>query len=221
MSPRSLSNLRRSAPTGLRSLLLVLALLVLVAPLGGCGSLNWFGFGKDELGPDQPAEKLYNEGVFLLNAKQDYKDAAKKFEEVERQHPYSEWARKALLMVAYARYEAKDYEDAINAARRDAAPGAGRGLCAHSPARRCTSRSRHQYDQSRPRRHCRRSTRSAVPDTEYATAARRKTEMARDQAAGKRCWWPLLPGSEKLTALIARFKIVVTQYQTTRHVERR
>ena len=49
-----------------------------------------------------PADKLYNEGVFLLNQRQDYKDAAKKFEEVERQHPYSEWARKSLIMTAYS-----------------------------------------------------------------------------------------------------------------------
>ena len=43
---------------------------------------------------------------------------SKKFEEVERQHPYSDWARKALIMVAYARYEAKDYDECISAARR-------------------------------------------------------------------------------------------------------
>src|SRR6185295_11876934 len=53
-----------------------------------------------------------------MNQKSDYKDAAKKFEEVERQHPYSEWARKSLLMTAYAKYEAREYEEAISAARR-------------------------------------------------------------------------------------------------------
>ena len=54
--------------------------------------------------PDEPADKLYNEGLFLLNSKKDYKDAAKRFEEVDRQHPYSEWARKSLIMTAYAYY---------------------------------------------------------------------------------------------------------------------
>ncbi len=49
--------------------------------------------------PDEPADKLYNEGLYLLNNKRDYKDAAKKFEEVDRQHPYSEWARKSLIMI--------------------------------------------------------------------------------------------------------------------------
>ena len=46
------------------------------------------------------------------------KDAAKKFEEVDRQHPYSEWARKSLIMSAYAYYEAGPYDDCINSARR-------------------------------------------------------------------------------------------------------
>ena len=74
---------------------------MLVVPLGACSSL----FSKDDVPPDDPADKLYNEGLFLLNQKADYKDAAKKFEEVERQHPYSEWARKSLIMSAYTHYE--------------------------------------------------------------------------------------------------------------------
>jgi outer membrane protein assembly factor BamD len=53
-----------------------------------------------------------------LQQKQEYKEAAKKFEEVDRQHPYSDWARKALLMQAYSYYEAKEYDDTITAAKR-------------------------------------------------------------------------------------------------------
>src|SRR3954470_1216359 len=89
-------------------------LLVLVAvPVGACSLWN-----KEDLAPDEPADKLYNEGVFLLNNRQEYKDAAKKFEEVERQHPYSDWARKSLIMTAYARYESREYDEAVTAARR-------------------------------------------------------------------------------------------------------
>src|SRR5436190_14365223 len=95
-------------------LLLVCALAV---PAGACSSFTNL-FNKDEVGADEPPEKLYNEGVFLLDRRQDYKDAAKKFSEVERQHPYSEWARKALLMTAYANYEAKEYDESVSAARR-------------------------------------------------------------------------------------------------------
>src|SRR5262245_27367208 len=118
MSPRSLPLSPASRPMPrLRRAALIAALALIALPAGGCSSLTGW-FTKEEVVPDEPAEKLYNEGVFLLNQKSDYKVAAKKFEEVERQHPYSEWARKSLLMVAYARYEAKDYDEAINAAKR-------------------------------------------------------------------------------------------------------
>src|SRR5215211_349763 len=96
----------------------MLALVLLVAPLPACSSLgDWFG-GKEDKVLDDPADKLYNEGLFLLNQKRDYKAAAKRFEEVDRQHPYSEWARKSLLLSAFAHYESKQYEDAVSAAKR-------------------------------------------------------------------------------------------------------
>ena len=50
--------------------------------------------------------------------KHDPKEAAKKFEEVDRQHPYSEWARKSLIMSSYAYYQAGDYDDCVTAAKR-------------------------------------------------------------------------------------------------------
>ena len=80
-----------------------LALALLASPLGACSYLNLFN--KEEIAADEPADKLYNEGVYLLNQRQDYKAAAKKFEEVDRQHPYSEMARKSLIMSAYAYYQ--------------------------------------------------------------------------------------------------------------------
>ena len=102
-------DLNRRAPLARALLLAVLAMSV-----GACSL-----FKKDDNLPlDQPADKLYNEGVYLLDRKQSTKEAATKFEEVERQHPYSVWARKSLIMTAYAKYEAKEYDDAISAARR-------------------------------------------------------------------------------------------------------
>src|SRR5262249_27829754 len=82
----------------------VAALLLLAMALAACSL-----FDKDAIAPDEPADKLYNEGLYFLNTKKDPKEAAKKFEEVDRQHPYSEWARKALIMSAYAYYEAGAY----------------------------------------------------------------------------------------------------------------
>src|SRR5215211_1616117 len=95
----------------------LLALALLSASLGGCDTLAGL-WNKDEPQLDEPADKLYNEGLYLLNAKRDIKAAAKRFEEVDRQHPYSEWARKSLIMSAYASYEAGAYDDSINSAKR-------------------------------------------------------------------------------------------------------
>src|SRR5205823_5406035 len=89
------------------------ALTLVAAALAACSL-----FDKDQIVPDEPADKLYNEGLYLLNQKKDPKDAAKKFEEVDRQHPYSEWARKSLIMTAYAYYQAGQYDECINSARR-------------------------------------------------------------------------------------------------------
>ena len=87
--------------SGWSRLVRVLAVAMVAASLGACSSFDVFS-KKDDTPPDEPADRLYNEGLYLLNAKKDARDAVKKFEEVDRQHPYSEWARKSLLMTAYA-----------------------------------------------------------------------------------------------------------------------
>src|SRR5215468_10947996 len=94
-----------------------LSIALLAANLGACSSFDLFS-KKDDTPPDAPADKLYNEGLYLLNQKKDPKEAVKKFEEVDRQHPYSEWARKSLIMSAYAYYQAGEYDDCVNSAKR-------------------------------------------------------------------------------------------------------
>jgi outer membrane protein assembly factor BamD len=214
-----------STTTGARraGLARLLALLVLVIPLGACSS--WFG-KDDTLPADQPADKLYNEGVYLLNRRQDYADASKKFEEVERQHPYSEWARKSLIMTAYSKYEARQYDDAITAARRYVTLHPGSPDAAYAQYLIGTS----YYDQIPDITRDQGRTEKAIaaleevtrkyPDSEYAMSAKNKVEVARDQLAGKEMMVGRYYQSRKdFTGAINRFKIVVTQYQTTRHVE--
>ena len=94
--------------------------MVLAIPLSGCGTGALWDkfFAKDDTFVEEPADKLYNEGLYLMNQKSDPKAASKKFEEVDRQHPYSEWARKSLLMSAYAYYNAGDYDNCIGSATR-------------------------------------------------------------------------------------------------------
>src|SRR5258708_27824274 len=122
---RMTRELRRiSAGTGCnrfsRPLRLAAGLAVLAIPLSGCGTGSlWDKFlAKDDTFVEEPADKLYNEGLFLMNQRNDPKAASKKFEEVDRQHPYSDWARKSLLMSAYAFYNSGDYDSCIGAATR-------------------------------------------------------------------------------------------------------
>ena len=175
---------------------------------------------------EEPADKLYNEGLYLLNDKKDVKAAAKKFEEVDRQHPYSDWARKSLIMSAYAYYEAGDYDDSINAAQRYVTLHPGSPDAAYAQFLIGSS----YFDQIPDITRDQARTEKAIaaldevvrkyPNTEYAVARQKKIEVARDQLAGKE----MLVGRYYMerrdyTGAINRFKVVVTRYQTTRHVE--
>ena len=196
-------------------------LLVLATMLGACSL-----FDKDAVAPDEPADKLYNEGLYLLNQKKDPKEAAKKFEEVDRQHPYSEWARKSLIMSAYAYYESGAYDDCVNSARRYVTLHPGSPDAAYAQFLIGSS----YFDQipeiSRDQSRTEKAVESLeevvrkYPNSEYAVAAKRKIEMARDQLAGKEMEvgrWALQ--RREYTGAINRFKVVVTRYQRTRHVE--
>jgi outer membrane protein assembly factor BamD len=204
----------------------VLALALLVAPLGACSSLgDWFG-GKEDKVLDDPADKLYNEGLFLLNQKRDYKAAAKRFEEVDRQHPYSEWARKALLMSAFAHYENRDYEDCISTAKRYVTLHPGSPDAAYAQYLIASSFYDQIPDVSRDQGRTEKAMQALeevmrkFPSTEYAASAKKKLEVARDQLAGKEMDVARYYLNKKdFTGAINRFKIVVTRYQTTRHVE--
>ncbi len=204
-------------------------LVLLLADAGfraGCSTwTSWFG-DKEEVLPDEPADRLYNEGVYLLNEKKQYKDAAKKFEEVDRQHPYSEWARKSLLMSAYTYYEASTYDDAIAAAKRYIALHPGTPDAAYAMYLVGASYFDQIPDVSRDQGRTERAIAALeevvrkFPNTEYAADARRKIEGARDQLAAKEITIGRYYENKKnFIGAINRFKIVVTQYQTTRHVE--
>src|SRR5438128_8492082 len=103
-----------------RALRLAGVLALLAVPLSGCGTgALWDKFmAKDDTFVEEPADKLYNEGLYIMNQRKDAKAASKKFEEVDRQHPYSDYARKSLLMSAYAFYNSGDYDSCIGAATR-------------------------------------------------------------------------------------------------------
>jgi len=201
--------------------------LALVAPaLAGCESLGSFWGPKEDPVLDEPADRIYNEGLYLLNVKKDTKGAAKRFEEVDRQHPYSEWARKSLIMSAYAYYEAGSYDDSINSARRYIQLHPGSPDAAYAQFLIGSS----YFDQIRDVSRDQERTEKAIsmldevvrkyPSTEYAVSAKKKIQQARDQLAGQRMSIGRYYQERRdYTGAITRFKEVVTKYQTTRHVE--
>jgi outer membrane protein assembly factor BamD len=215
-----------SARAGRRaSLARLLAIVLIAAPLGACSSFNLFGDKDVEL-PDEPADKLYNEGLYLLNQKKDARGAAKKFEEVDRQHPYSEWARKGLIMSAYAYYEASLYDESITAAKRYVSLHPGSPDAAYAQFLIGSSYADQIPDVSRDQGRTEKSLAAfdevvrKYPSSEYAGSAKKKMEYVRDQLAGKEMdVGRYYMKKRDFTGAINRFKVVVVQYQTTRHVE--
>ena len=206
----------------MRALAGVLVLAFFAAPTMGCSIFK----KEEDYVPEEPADKLYNEGLFLLNNKQQYEDAAKKFDEVDRQNPYSDWARKALLLSAFAYYQAQKYDDCINAAKRYVTLHPGSSDAAYAQYLIGVS----YYDQILDVNHDQARADKAInaleevvrkyPDTEYAVGAKKKINLARDQLAGKEMEVGRFYMKKRdFTGAINRFKVVVTQYQTTREVE--
>jgi outer membrane protein assembly factor BamD len=212
--PRS----RRRRGSLTRALLVVLA----AAALSACA---WFG-DKDLPLSDDPPDRLYNEGLFLLNTKHDFKAAAKKFEEVDRQHPYSEWARKSLIMSAYAYYEGRQFDEAITSAKRYVTLHPGSPDAAYAQYLIGSSYFELIPDITRDQLGTEKALNALdevvrkFPNTEYAASAKHKIDVAKDQLAGKEMTIGRYYQEKRdYTGAINRFKVVVTQYQTTRHVE--
>jgi outer membrane protein assembly factor BamD len=218
---RSPGSLRSGCRRSTAAALLVLAFLAAPA-VGGCSLFN----KEEDYVPEEPADRLYNEGLYLLNNKQQYEDAAKKFDEVDRQNPYSEWARRALIMSAYAYYQGQKYDECINAAKRYVTLHPGSADSAYAQYLIGVS----FFDQIQDVEHDQARADKAVnaleevvrkyPDTEYAINAKKKIDTARDQLAGKEMQvGRFYMKARDFTGAINRFKVVVTHYQTTREVE--
>jgi outer membrane protein assembly factor BamD len=184
------------------------------------------GLGPDLGGPGQgdPVAELYNSGLAELNDGS-YKQAAKKFAEVERQFPYSSWATKALLMQAFANYQRNAYDDAINAANRFITLHPGHRDSAYAYYLVAIS----QYEQIADVRRDQSKTQEALealdnvarrfPESRYAVDATKKATVARDHLAAKEMAvgrYYVEKGSH--LAGINRFKKVVTDYQTSTQV---
>ena len=157
--------------------------------VGGCSSLNLFGEDADETYIEGSVEQLYNRGMDLME-KREFAEATKFFNEVDRQHPYSVWAPRSQLMVAYANYQAKDFETArltidrflrLNPAHRDV-PYAHylKALCFFQDVRdtkRDPGPTRAAYEEFT-------LVAERFPSSKYADDSRRKANVLRDHLVG-------------------------------------
>jgi outer membrane protein assembly factor BamD len=203
------------------------ALLAATAALamGGCAHHRADKLAKaDNAYQERPVELLYATGAERMDRHQ-WSSAIQYFDEVERQHPYSEWARRAILMEAFAHYEANQYDDAIAAADRFISlyPGSPNAPYAYYLKAQCDFEqiTDVQRDQgyTLQAQAAFRDVEKRYPTSEYATDAHLKQDMITDQLAGKEMSigrWYLRQGLP--LAAIGRFKTVVDKFQTTSHV---
>lgn len=172
---------------------------------------------------ERPVELLYSAGADRLDKRQ-WSQAVEYFQEVERQHPYSEWARRSILMQAFAHYEANNYDEAVADSERfiQLYPGNPSAAYAHYLKSIC------YFEQITDVGRDQAATGQALdalqdvvqryPNTEYAADARLKIDMVKDQLAGKEMTvgrYYLRQGDT--LAAIGRFRTVVDRYQTTSH----
>lgn len=208
----------------LRYLYKTTALAALALSLSACSSLG--GNKKEKLAyVERPAETIYEQG-FKRMERADWDGAKLHFEEVERQHPFSKWARRAMLMQAYANYRSTDYEQSIATAERFIGLHPGNDSTPYAYYLIAMNYYDQIFDVGRDQA----TTVSAeaalqqvvrrYPDSDYARDARLKLELTHDHLAGKEMAIGryYLKDNQQLAA-IGRFKNVVRDYETTSQTE--
>ena len=194
--------------------------------LSGCSTFGNSNKKKEKLAyVERPAETIYTEAIEDLDQKQ-WANAVQLFDEVERQHPYSEWARRAMLMSAFANYESSNYEETIAGAERFIGLHPGNKSTAYAYYLIAISYYDQIFDVGRDQgttvlaENALQQVVRRYPDSDYARDARLKLELTHDHLAGKEMdigrWY--LKQKQHLAA-INRFKNVVDQYDTTSHTE--
>jgi outer membrane protein assembly factor BamD len=173
----------------------------------------------------EPADVLYNQGLANLEAGR-LTEASRKFEAVDRQHPYSEYARKSMVMGAFANYRQGKYEEAIAGAKRYVTLYPSNPDAAYAQYIIGLSYFRQIRDVTQDQKESRRTIEAMDeliqrwPDSEYVDDAQEKVRFARDQLAGKEMQTGryYLERREYIAA-VKRFRYVVENYSNTRHVE--
>jgi outer membrane protein assembly factor BamD len=198
----------------------ILAVVAAAILLDGC-SVFRRRHAADTTYAESPVDQLYAAGAAKLDQHR-WSEGISYFKEVERQHPYSEWSRRSIMMEAYAHYEANQYDEAIADANRFIQLYPGNASAAYAYYLKAECYFEQILDVGRDQAATQqalaamREVNRRYPKTEYALDARLKIDMINDQLAGKEMSvgrWYLRQGAT--LAAIGRFKTVVDRYQTT------
>ena len=170
---------------------------------------------------ERPIDQIYDNAWKQIN-KGNWELAAAQFNEVDRQHPYSVWARRAQLMSAFCYYQANKYDDAVSTADQYISLHPGSQEVAYAFYLKAISLYEQIVDVGRDQS----KTQGALvalqdvvqrfPDTEYARDATLKIDLTEDHLAGKEMEVGryYLDRGDYIGA-VNRFRVVVDQYQTT------
>jgi outer membrane protein assembly factor BamD len=190
-------------------------------PLSACGGGSKNLEDREYVARD--VNSLYSEAQKRLSQRR-YEDAAKLFDEVERQHPYSIWARRAQLMSSFSHYMARDYTASISSAQRFLTihPGNVDAPYAHYLI------AMSYYEQLQDVTREQRATQQALdafgelvrryPKSRYAADSQRRVNELSDQLAGKEMEvGRFYERSGRWLAANLRFRNVIDKYQTSSH----
>ena len=190
-------------------------------PVAGCARNR--AKGGDTVYVARDVNTLYNLAKRQLD-RGNYNAAAKLFDEVERQHPYSVWARRAQLMSAYSYYVAREYPDAISSARRFTTIHPGNKDAPYANYLIAMSYYNQIVDVTRDQKITQQAADSfgelirRYPESRYASDARLKLDLINDHLAGKEMEiGRYYQRAGNWLAATQRFRTVVDKFQTTSH----
>ena len=208
-----------------KSVIVKALLVVCIGALAACSRNNETVDLQNYVSTIEPADVLYNQGLANLNSG-NLREAARKFAAVDRQHPYSDFARKSNVMAAYVSYRLGNFDDAVTASRR---------FINLYPSHEDASYAQYiiglSYFKQMPEiTRDQRDTRLAVqnfnelleryPGSIYEDDARKRLRIARDQLAGKEMQvGRYYLERREFAGAVSRFRGVVESYSKTRHVE--
>ncbi|WP_067108047.1 outer membrane protein assembly factor BamD [Sphingopyxis granuli] len=206
-----------------RAAVRLLAAALMISPLlAACAGGS--GVKKDTRYVARDVSTLYRAAQDRLDRGQ-YKIAAALFDEVERQHPYSPWARRAQLMSAFSYYMDREYTPAIDSAQRFLAIHPGNKDAPYGYYLIALSYYEQISDVTRDQRITLQASNALgevirrYPDSRYAADARLKIDLVRDHLAGKEMEiGRFYERSSNWLAASIRFREVTEKYQTTSHV---